>query len=100
MFVDEKTATITRTIRGTKWYFCSETCAHTFEKPEVEIRHLKRLVIAGILLTTPTALFTWLSILPAGINNYVLFLLETPVQFVIGWRFYRGSYYAISNRMG
>lgn len=100
MFVDEKTATITRTIRGTKWYFCSETCAQTFEKPEVEIKRLKRLVIAGILLTIPTALFTWSAILPTGINNYVLFLLETPVQFVIGWRFYRGSYDAIRNRMG
>jgi Cu+-exporting ATPase len=100
MFVDEKTATITRTIRGTKWYFCSETCAQTFEKPEVEIKRLKRLVIAGILLTLPTALFTWVSVLPASINNYVLFLLETPVQFVVGWRFYRGSYDAIRNRMG
>lgn len=100
MFVDEKTATITRTIRGTKWYFCSETCAQTFEKPEVEIKRLKRLVMAGILLTLPTALFTWVSILPASIGNYVLFLLETPVQFVIGWRFYRGSYDAIRNRMG
>ncbi len=100
MFVEEKTVTITRTIRGTKWYFCSETCAQTFEKPEVEIKRLKRLVIAGILLTIPTAFFTWVSVLPASINNYVLFLLETPVQFVVGWRFYRGSYDAIRNRMG
>jgi len=100
MFVDEKTATITRTIRGTKWYFCSETCAKTFEKPEVEIKRLKLLVVAGIVLTIPTALLTYLAILPASINNYVLFLLETPVQFVIGWRFYRGSYDAIRNRMG
>lgn len=100
MFVDEKTATITRTIRGTKWYFCSETCAKTFEKPEVEIKRLKILVVAGIALTVPTALLTYFAILPANINNYVLFLLETPVQFVVGWRFYRGSYDAIRNRMG
>lgn len=100
MFVDEKTATITRTIRGTRWYFCSETCAQTFEKPEVEIRRLKVLVIAGLLLTIPTAFFTYLPLLPTWINNYALFLLETPIQFIVGWRFYRGSYDALRNRMG
>lgn len=100
MYVDDKTATITRTIRGTKWYFCSETCARTFEKPEVEARRLKILVIMGLLLTIPTALLTYVSLLPSNLNNYVLFLLETPVQFVVGWRFYRGTYDAIRNRMG
>jgi Cu+-exporting ATPase len=100
MFVDEKTATITRTIRGTKWYFCSETCAKTFEKPEVEIKRLKLLVIGGAILTLPTAIFTYIALLPVGINNYVLFLLETPVQFIVGWRFYRGAYDAMKNRMG
>jgi len=100
MFVDEKTATITRTIRGTKWYFCSETCAKTFEKPEVEIKRLKLLVIVGAVLTAPTTIFTYIAILPADINNYVLFLLETPVQFIVGWRFYRGAYDAIRIRMG
>jgi YHS domain-containing protein len=43
MYVDEKTAKVTRTIRGTKWYFCSETCANTFEKPEIEVKRLKQL---------------------------------------------------------
>jgi len=100
MFVDEKTATITRTIHGMNWYFCSETCARTFEKPEVEVKRLKILVIGAILLTVPTALLTYITILPSSFNNYVLFLLETPVQFLIGWRFYRGSYDAIRNRMG
>ena len=100
MFVDEKTATITRTIRGTKWYFCSETCAKTFEKPEAEIRRLKLLVIIGIALTVPTGLFTYVMLLPSNINNYLLFILETPIQFIVGWRFYRGAYDALRNRMG
>jgi Cu+-exporting ATPase len=100
MYVNEKTATITRTIRGTKWYFCSETCAKTFEKPEVEVRRLKLLVIAGIALTIPTALFTYVAILPNNINNYLLFVLETPIQFIVGWRFYKGAYDALRNRMG
>jgi Cu+-exporting ATPase len=100
MFVDEKTATITRTIRGTKWYFCSETCAKTFEKPEVEEKRLKLLVIAGIALTAPVALFTYITLLPTNINNYLLLALETPIQFAVGSRFYRGAYDAIRNRMG
>lgn len=100
MFVDEKSATITRTIHGTKWYFCCETCALTFEKPEAEIKRLKILVLVSLAVAVPTALLTWLPILPKSINYYLLFLLETPVQFVVGWRFYRGSYDAVRNRMG
>jgi Cu+-exporting ATPase len=100
MFVDEKTATITRTIRGTKWYFCSETCAKTFEKPEGEIKRLKLLVSVGTALTVPTALLTYVTLLPSGFNNFLLFILETPIQFIVGWRFYRGAYDALRNRMG
>ena len=100
MFVDENTASITRTIRGTKWYFCCESCAKTFEKPEAEIKQLKILFVAGVTLTIPIAVMTYFAILPATINNYVLFLLETPVQFIVGWRFYRGTYDAFRNRMG
>ncbi len=100
MFVDDETATITRTIRGTKWYFCSETCAMTFEKPEAELKRLKRLATVGAILAVPALLFTWLPIIPNAWNNYLLFLLATPVQFVVGWRFYRGAYDALRNKMG
>jgi Cu+-exporting ATPase len=100
MFVDEKSATITRTIRGTKWYFCSESCAKTFEKPEAEMKRLRLLVVIGIALTVPTGLFTYIRVFPPSVNNYLLFVLETPIQFVVGWRFYRGAYDALRNRMG
>jgi Cu+-exporting ATPase len=100
MFVDERTASITRTIRGTKWYFCSETCANTFEKPEIELKRLRRLVVVGVVFTIPIVLFTYLMLLPMNLNNYLLFLLETPVQFIVGWRFYRGALDSLKNRMG
>ncbi len=100
MFVEERKAAISRTLRGTKWYFCSETCAMTFEKPEAEIKHLKRLLILSLVLTIPTTVLTYIPFLRQATNNYLLFLLETPVQFIVGWRFYRGSYDAIKNRMG
>jgi Cu+-exporting ATPase len=100
MFVDERTATITRTVRGTKWYFCSEMCAKTFEKPEVEFNRLKLLVIVGAVLTVPILLFTYIAVLPPLANNYLLLVLEAPVQFIVGWRFYKGAYDALRNRMG
>jgi Cu+-exporting ATPase len=100
MFVDEKTATITRTIRGTKWYFCSETCAQTFEKPEAELKRLKRLLVMSLILTVPVTILTYFPLIPSTSNYYVLFVLELPVQFVAGWRFYRGAYDALRNRMG
>ncbi len=100
MFVDERTASITRTIRGTKWYFCSETCANTFEKPEIELKRLKRSVVVGVVFTIPIVLFTYLMLLPMNLNNYLLFLLETPVQFIVGWRFYQGALDSLKNRMG
>lgn len=100
MYVDDRTATITRDVRGTKWYFCSETCAMTFVKPEAELKRLKLLVGIGGALTLPILFLTWVSVLPATTNNYVLFLLATPIQFIVGWRFYRGAYDAIRNRMG
>lgn len=100
MFVDEKTAKITRTIRGTKWYFCSETCANAFEKPEIELKRLKQLVVAGVVLSIPIVLLTYLMPFPVRINNYLLFLLETPVQLIVGWRFYRGAFDALKNRVG
>ena len=58
------------------------------------------MVIIGIALTVPTGLFTYVMLLPSNINNYLLFILETPVQFIVGWRFYRGAYDALRNRMG
>ena len=90
----------TRTIHGTKWYFCSDTCAKTFEKPEIELKRLKLLLIAGLVFTGPIILLTYLTLLPTDVNNYLLFLLETPVQFIVGWRFYRGAFDALRNCMG
>ena len=100
MYVDDKTASITRTIRGNKWYFCSETCAMTFEKPEAELKRIKLLATVGVLLALPILVFTWVPIIEPVVNDYLLFVLATPVQFIVGWRFYKGAYDALRNRMG
>ena len=100
MYVDENTAQIKKTIRGTTYYFCSETCLRQFEKPEVELRRLKTLFSIGAILTIPTMILTYLLVLPQALNNYLLLLLSAPVQFGVGLRFYKGTYDALRNRMG
>jgi Cu+-exporting ATPase len=100
MYVDESTAQIKKTIRGTTYYFCSESCLRQFEKPEVELHKLKTLVSIGAILTVPTMILTYVLVFPQAVNNYVLLLLSAPVQFGVGIRFYRGMYDALRNRMG
>ena len=100
MYVDEHTAKIKKTIRGTTYYFCSESCLRQFEKPEVELRRLKTLVSIGVILTVPTMILTYVPALPQTLNNYLLLLLSAPVQFGVGLRFYRGMHDALRNRMG
>ena len=104
MYVDESTSTLTAVVRGRTYYFCSETCLETFTAPEKEMRRLKRLV--GLSLGVGFPLFVvavgmelgwWLATLMEPMN-VVFFLAETPVQFVAGWRFYRGTRDAIRNR--
>ena len=100
MYVDEKTAEFKTTVRGTTYYFCSHTCMREFLAPEVEIRKLKIAVAVGGILTILIIILTYAALLPMRINNYVLFVLDTPIQFYFGLRFYHGTYDAIRNRMG
>jgi len=99
MYVNEKEATITRLIRGRTYYFCSETCAKTFEKPEIEIRNLKILVAFSLILGFLTFIFSFVTVIPFLHNNVWLFLLSTPVQFIGGWRFYKGTWDAIKQKI-
>src|SRR3990167_6333749 len=91
MNVDEKTATITKVINNTKYYFCSSNCLITFEAPEKEFENLKRtLIISGILTAIVFAL-TFIPVLNFIYKNYFLFILATVVQFYGGSRYYCGA---------
>ncbi|MEP9321756.1 heavy metal translocating P-type ATPase [Paraburkholderia phymatum] len=109
-------ATALSTVRGNrKYYFCSETCLHTFESPETEMKAMKRRVaiaLTGVLalailragaflaLAAGATLLTWAPIpaLPWFTWGIWLFLLVTPVQFIGGWSFYKGAWNAIRTR--
>ncbi|HKZ99912.1 MAG TPA: heavy metal translocating P-type ATPase [Thermoplasmata archaeon] len=104
MYVDERTAVLTAVVRGRTYYFCSETCLETFTAPEKEMARLKRLI--GLSLGIGFPLFVaalgmelgWWLMDAAAVANVGFFAAETPVQFVAGWRFYRGTRDAIRNR--
>src|SRR5580658_5454162 len=100
MYVDESTAELKAQVRGITYYFCSESCMREFLAPERELRKLKAELAASALLSVPILLLTYTRVLPAQVSNYVLFALETPIQLVVGWRFYRGTYDGIRSRMG
>ncbi len=100
MYVDEATAELKAEVRGFTYWFCSESCMREFVAPEKELRKLKIEVLASALLSIPILLFTYVSPLPAQSSDYLLFALDTPIQFIVGWRFYRGTYDSIKSRMG
>lgn len=68
------------------------------ELREKEIKSLKTSFIISAILSAPllSAMFFHM----AGVDNILLngwfqFALATPVQFIIGWRFYKGAYNAL-----
>ncbi|MBI5612221.1 MAG: heavy metal translocating P-type ATPase [Gammaproteobacteria bacterium] len=113
--VVEKSKSLKTERAGRAYYFCSTGCQRTFESPEQELKSMKtRVAIAltGVLalailragaflaLATGATIVTWAPIptLPWFTWGMWLFLLVTPVQFIGGWSFYKGSWQAIRTR--
>jgi Cu+-exporting ATPase len=99
MYVDEEHAAFTAEVEGRIYYFCSETCMLTFVQPEIERRNLKRLAAFSLILGAATmALMFYKGPLPILSKPLWSFLLATPVQFIAGWRYYRGAWGAAKAR--
>lgn len=114
--VVDKQRSLKKELAGRTYYFCSDGCLRTFEAPEEELKAMKKRVtiaLIGVLalallraafflgLAAGATIVTWAPIpqLPWFTWGMWLFLLVTPVQFIGGWGFYKGSYNAIKNRM-
>lgn len=98
MYVDEKEEALKATLRGTTYYFCSKTCMDIFLRPEREIRRLKALAAMSFAFGIPVLMLSYSSFLEMSLSNILQFALATPVQFISGWRFYRGFYHAMRAR--
>ena len=100
MFVEENENSIHHTKEGISYYFCSSQCLNEFLEPEKALKKLKMHVLISIALTIPIVLLSLPHMIPQlghlypiemmEYTNYVLLALATPIQFWIGWRFYRG----------
>ena len=114
MVVDKATA-LRSERAGRTYYFCSTSCQRTFESPDTELKAMRtRVTIAltGVLalailragaflaLAAGATILTWAPIpaLPWFTWGMWLFILVTPVQFIGGWSFYKGSWTAIRTR--
>jgi len=75
------------------------------EARRAEITHQKQLLITGLIFTIPLFILAMgrdLGLLPmswahAPWVNWVMFALATPVQFYVGWQYYRNAYKALRN---
>lgn len=75
------------------------------ERKEIEIRNMRRSLLASAGLSLPLVAAMILSVFKLYVpaleilhNPYFQWALATPVQFVIGARFYKQSFYAIRSR--
>jgi len=95
MYVIEGPEALKAQVKGTMFYFCSEDCRLEFVAPQKERARIKRSVTVGAVLTLPILALTYVPFLDPQVAAYLLLLLAIPVQFYVGWRFYRGTYHAL-----
>jgi Cu+-exporting ATPase len=69
------------------------------EEREKEIKKLKTTLIASIILSSPLLLAMILSMLSIDVpflhDAYFQLAIATPIQFIIGFRFYKHAFYAL-----
>ena len=62
-----------------------------------EIKRLKNLFLLSLILTIPIFILSFPEFFKLEFNyqEIIMLVLATPVQFIVGWRFYRGTFTAL-----
>ena len=113
MTVDADKA-IKRKIGDRTYYFCSESCARTYEQPERELKNLRRRVtitLASVLSIATLRVFIPIiiggaleALMTAKVigeltnGNLIFFLISTPVVWLAGWGIHYGAFLSLRNR--
>jgi len=113
MIVDANTA-IKRKIGDRTYYFCSESCARTYEQPELELKNLRRRVTVTLLGVLSVATLRLVGVLAiAGLFealmafkvlgiitpwNLAFFIISTPIVWLAGWGIHYGAYKSLRNK--
>src|SRR5215210_9421662 len=102
MFVEETENSIHHTKDRITYYFCSSQCLNEFLEPEKALKKLKIHFTISVALTIPIIILSLPHMIPEighafpmemmEYTNYILLALATPIQFWVGWRFYRGCW--------
>ncbi|MFC2174841.1 heavy metal translocating P-type ATPase [archaeon] len=93
------------TIIGAGYTASVITGAPTLDKEtkrrETELKRLKHRFFFSLAFAVPAFIigmvFMWLGI-EVPYEDYILWALATPVQFIVGWQFYKGTWAALKNR--
>lgn len=66
-----------------------------------EIKNLKNLFLLSLTFSLPVfiigSVLEWFKIM-VPYQGYLLWILSTPVQFIVGWGFYKGAWHAFKNK--
>ena len=99
MYVEESTGSLHADVKGRTYYFCTESCMQAFLAPALELRSLKRNIALSVVLGIPILALSYIAVFPGWFPTGILLLaMATPVQFIAGKRFYRGTWNAIKMR--
>lgn len=83
-----------------------ETAEETQKRKKKELDKQKYKFIVSLILSIPLIYtmvghFSFLSFLPLPhfmVQPWFQFILATPVQFILGWQFYKGAYSSLRNK--
>ncbi len=111
----EADGSIKRKIGDRTYYFCSESCARTYEQPEQELKSLKRRVTVTLLGVLSVAALRLIGVfVVAGFFealmafrllgiitpwNLAFFVISTPIVWLAGWNIHYGAYRSLRNRV-